>query len=69
MPRSASASNVAVSGSADGRTSDDRRESTSCAGLRATSQRRSRQAAAIESSTWRKLGSPCRGSGGKYVPP
>ena len=33
------------------------------------SSRRVLHASATPSSTWRKLGIPCRGSGGKYVPP
>ena len=34
-----------------------------------TSPRRSRYASETATSSWAKLGSPCRGSGGKYVPP
>ena len=48
---------------------DDRIASTSWAADRPTSARRSRYAEATASSTWRKLGRPCRGAGGKYVPP
>ena len=62
---SAATSTESVSGSFDGRSSAEwRTASTSCAAARETSSRRSRHASAIESSTWRKLGIPCRGSGG-----
>ena len=64
--RAASPSNESVSGSVDGFSSaDERTASTSCCAERATSARRSRYACATASSTCRKLGSPCRGAGGK----
>ena len=59
-----------MSGSVDGRSVlECRTASTSCSAELVTSSRRSRQAPASASSTWRKLGSPWRSSGGKYVPP
>ena len=69
-PRTASLRSASVSGSRDASMrADARTESVSASACRTTSPRRSRYASDTERSTWRKLGNPCRGSGGKYVPP
>ena len=59
-----------VSGSVEPvRSLDSRIASTSLPACSSRSPRRLLYASEIASSTWRKLGMPCRGSGGKYVPP
>ena len=61
---------LSVSGSVEGASSADwRTASTIADAWRETSPRRSRYASETAVSTCWKLGSPCRGSGGKYVPP
>ena len=69
-PRAASASIESVSGSVDGSqlaptSASPRPAAARSARLRAPLAVR----VATASSTRRKLGSPCRGAGGKYVPP
>ena len=70
-PRTASASSDV--GQRLARRRDARRRSHRLDELARRPRRRRRAArgtrSATASSTWRKLGSPCRGSGGKYVPP
>ena len=59
-----------MSGSCEGSVSAERRNaSTSAWACAATSSGRSRYASAIARKTCRNAGSPCRGWGGKYVPP